>query len=84
VRLFGLSSDRRVDCIRMFRALRLTAEVILARRGRPAGTPIGGLVRALLVAVAATCGACGLSLVGPGICCRLGGTRDIPVEVLFP
>ena len=39
---------------------------------------------ALLAVVAAVCGACGLSLVGPGICCRLGGTRDIPVEMLFP
>ena len=43
------------------------------------------LVRALPVVVAATkCGACCLSLVGPRICWRVGGTRDIPVEALFP
>jgi len=41
-------------------------------------------VLALLAVVAAGCGVCGLWLVGPGICCGLGGTRDIPVEVLFP
>jgi hypothetical protein len=43
------------------------------------------LIRALLVVVAASrCGACCLSLVGPRICWRVGGTRDVPVEVLFP
>jgi hypothetical protein len=43
-------------------------------------------VRALLVVVAAKCGACGLALAGPGFGGRvgLGGTRDIPVQVLFP
>jgi hypothetical protein len=34
--------------------------------------------------VAAWCGACCLSLVAPCICWRVGGTRDIPVEALFP
>jgi hypothetical protein len=29
-------------------------------------------------------GLCCLSLVGPGICWRVGGTRDSPVQVLFP
>ena len=57
---------------------------ISAERGRPAGTPFGGLVWALPVVVAATCGACGLSLVGPGIRWPVGGTRDSPVEALFP
>jgi hypothetical protein len=27
---------------------------------------------------------CRLSLIGPRICWRVGGTRDIPVEALFP
>jgi hypothetical protein len=58
--------------------------VLSAGRGRPAGSPFGGLVLALLAVVAAECGACGLSLVGPGISRRLGGTREIPVEALFP
>lgn len=58
--------------------------MLSAGRGRPAGSAFGGLVLALLAVVAAGCGACGLWLVGPGICCGLGGTRDIPVEVLFP
>jgi hypothetical protein len=30
------------------------------------------------------CGACRLSFFGPSACCRVGGTRDIPVEALFP
>jgi hypothetical protein len=34
--------------------------------------------------VAAKCGACCLSLVGPRICWGVGGTSDIPVEALFP
>jgi hypothetical protein len=43
------------------------------------------LVRALPVVVAATkCGACCLSLVCLCICWRVGGTRDIAVEALFP
>jgi hypothetical protein len=27
---------------------------------------------------------CSLALVGPCICWRVGGTRDVPVETLFP
>jgi hypothetical protein len=42
------------------------------------------LVRALAVVIAAWCGACCLSLVAARICGRVGGTRDIPVEALFP
>jgi len=43
------------------------------------------LVRAIAVVVTSTsCGARCLSLVGPRICGRVGGTRDIPVEVLLP
>jgi hypothetical protein len=30
------------------------------------------------------CGACCLSLKGPGICWRAGGIGDMPVEALFP
>src|SRR5215213_3262676 len=69
----------------MFRvALRSTAGVLSAGRRRPAATLFGGLVRALPVVVAAKCGAWGLSLVGPDICWRVGGMRDLPVEALFP
>jgi hypothetical protein len=42
------------------------------------------LVRALPVVVAANGGASCLSLVGSRICWRVGGTRDVPVEALFP
>ena len=42
------------------------------------------LVRALPVFPRTECGGCCLSLVGPRICSRVGGTRDIPVEALFP
>ena len=53
--------------------------------GRPVRTPFGCLVRALAVVVPASkCGVCCLSLVGPRICWRVGGMRDIPVEALFP
>jgi hypothetical protein len=63
----------------------LTAEVLLsAGRGRPARTPFGFLVRALPVVASTKCGESCLSLVGPRICQRVGGTRDMPVEVLFP
>ena len=56
-----------------------------AGRGRPARTPFGFLIWALPVVVPASkCGVCCLSLVGPRICWRVGGTRDIPVEALFP
>ena len=59
--------------------------LLSAGRGRPARTPFGFLVRALPVVVPATkCGVCCLSLVGPRICWRVGGTGDIPVEALFP
>jgi hypothetical protein len=34
--------------------------------------------------VATTCGLCCLSPIGSGICCLVGGTREIPVEALFP
>src|SRR5829696_3276836 len=61
-----------------------TAGVLSTGRGRPAGTLSGRLVWALLVVVAAKCGACGLSLVVPGTRWRVGGTPDIPVEALFP
>ena len=70
----------------MFRAPRSDDwGVLSAGRGRPARTPFGFLVRALPVVVPASkCGVCCLSLVGPRICWRVGGTRDIPVEALFP
>jgi hypothetical protein len=45
----------------------------------------GCLVRALHVVVpATTCGVCCLSPVGSRIGWRVGGTRDMPVEALFP
>jgi hypothetical protein len=55
-----------------------------AGRGRPAGTPFGSLVRALPVVVAARGAAFCLSLVGTRIWWQVGGTRDVPVEALFP
>jgi hypothetical protein len=59
--------------------------VLSAGRGRPARTPFGLLVRVLPVGVAATKGGAScLSLVGRRICLRVGGTRDSPVEALFP
>jgi hypothetical protein len=59
--------------------------VLSAGRGRPARTPFGGLGRALpVVASASKCGVRCLSLVGPRICWLVNGTRDIPVEALFP
>jgi hypothetical protein len=42
------------------------------------------LVPALPVAAWTKCGASCLTLVGPRICWLGGGTRDIPVEALFP
>ena len=54
-------------------------------RRRPARTPFGSIVRALLVIVpASTRGACCLLLVGPRSCWCVGGTCDVPVEPLFP
>jgi hypothetical protein len=44
--------------------------------------PFGLSVRALPVVAWTECGAS--SLVGPRICWRIRGTRDVPVEVLFP
>ena len=62
-----------------------TTAVLSAGRGRPAWTSFGFLVRALPVVVPASrCGGRCLSLVAPCICWRVGGTRDMPVEVLFP
>ncbi len=58
--------------------------MLSAGRGRPAGTPFGFLVRALPDVPWTECGASCLSLVGPRICWRVGGTRDVPVEALFP
>jgi hypothetical protein len=58
--------------------------VLSAGRGRPAGTPFGLLVRALPDVPWTECGASCVWLVGPRICGRVGGTRDIPVEALFP
>ena len=58
--------------------------MLSAGRGRPARTPFGCLVRALPVVAWTECGVCCLSLVGPRICWPVGGTRDIPVEALFP
>src|SRR5215218_4790383 len=50
-----------------------------------ARTPFAFLVRALPVVVAGSrCGGSCLSPVGPRIGCRVGGTRDIPVEAPFP
>jgi hypothetical protein len=48
-------------------------------------TLTGCSVRALAVVVPATrcCASC-LSLLSPRICWRVGGTGDVPVEVLFP
>ena len=59
--------------------------MLSAGRERPARTPFGLLVRVLPVGVAATKGGMScLSLVGRRICWRIGGTRDMPVEALFP
>jgi hypothetical protein len=58
--------------------------VLSAGRGWPAGTPFGLLVWALPVVPCIKCGASCLSVVGPRICWRVGGTRNISVEALFP
>jgi hypothetical protein len=72
-------------CNRMFRAARCDGwGVLSAGCGWPARTPFGSLVRALPVVAWTECGASCLWLVGPCICWRVGGTRDLPVEVLFP
>jgi hypothetical protein len=59
--------------------------VLSAGRGRPARTPFALLVWALSVVVPPSrCGVCCVPLIGPRICWRVGGTRDISVEALFP
>ena len=58
--------------------------MLSAGRGRPRRAPFGFLVWALPVVVAAKRGVCCLSIVGPRICWRVGGTRDISVEALSP
>ena len=64
---------------------RTALPALLPGRGRPARAPFGFLVQALPVVVpASNCSVCCLSLVGPRICWRVGGTRHIPVEALFP
>ena len=68
----------------MLRAPRSDDCVLSAGRGRPARTPFAALVWALPVAAWTKCGASCLTLVGPRICWLGGGTRDIPVEALFP
>jgi hypothetical protein len=74
------------DCIGQPPALaqQLDRGGLAAWCGWPVRTPFGGLVRALPVVVSSKGGACCLSLVGPHTCWRVGGTRDIPVEALFP
>jgi hypothetical protein len=52
--------------------------------GWPARTLTASLVRALPVVTLIRCGASCLSLVGFGICLRVGGKRDVAVEALFP
>ena len=57
--------------------------MLSARRGRP--RTFRFLVFALAVVMPASkWGVCCPSLVGPRICRRVGGTRHIPVEALFP
>ena len=65
-------------------AQQLDRGIVSAGCARPIRTPTRCLVRGLPVAVAAKSGVCWLSLVGPRICWRVGGTRDISVEALFP
>jgi hypothetical protein len=68
-----------------FRAPQSDGDALSAGRGRPARTPFALLVWALPVVVPASkCGVCRVSLIGPRICWRVGGRRDIPVEALFP
>ena len=80
-----LSCHRRVECTSSSEQRDLTAEVLLsAGRGRSARTPFGFLVRPLPGVASTKCGESCLSLVGPRICWWGGGTRDMPVEALFP
>jgi hypothetical protein len=52
--------------------------------GPPARTPSALLVPALPDVAWTECGASCVWLVDPRICWQVGGTRDIPVEALFP
>ena len=77
--------DSAVCCVSGVSAVLLSCHVLSARRGRTARTPFGSEVWALPVVVAAIkCGVCCPSLVGPCVCWWVGGTRDVPVEALFP
>jgi hypothetical protein len=58
--------------------------VLSAGRKGPIRTLTGSLIGALRVVPWTQCGACRLSFFGPSVCCRVGGTRDSPVEALFP
>jgi hypothetical protein len=81
-----LSCRRRVEWNPCSDCCDLAIEGVLsAGRWRPARTPFGGLGRVLpVVAPASKCGVCCLPLVGPRVCGLVNGTRDIPVEALFP
>ena len=48
--------------------------------GRRSGFWYGRCLSSLRLSAVRRC----LSLVGPRICWRVGGTRDVPVEALFP
>jgi hypothetical protein len=61
-----------------------TRRWLAAGCGRPARTPFVLLVRALPVVAWTMCDSSCLSPAGPRICWLGGGTRDIPVEALFP
>ena len=68
-----------------FRAARSDGDALSAGGGRTAGTPFALLVWALSVVVPPSrCGVCCVPLMGPRICWRVGGRRDISVEALFP
>jgi hypothetical protein len=58
--------------------------VLSAGRDWAIRTLAGCLVRALPVVAWTDCAESCLSLVGPRICWPVGGTRDIPIEALFP
>jgi hypothetical protein len=58
--------------------------VLSAGRGLARWDVVRVLVRALPDVAWTECGASCVWLVGPRICGRVGGTRDIPVEALFP
>ena len=66
------------------KARRVLPVLLPAGCGWPARAPFGFLVWALPVVASIKCGASCLSLVGPGICLRVGGKRDVAVEALFP